>query len=93
MEERFKMKIIEKIDDLNGYIYVIEFESTDVNIKAEDGQRIDVKYVTEDTEPFYYIMSPGIYYVDSNNEPVFVDSYFEESQLLGQAIELIQAAE
>lgn len=87
------MKIIEKIDDLNGYIYVIEFESTDVNIKAEDGQRIDVKYVAEDTEPFYYIMSPGIYYVDSNNEPVFVDSYFEESQLLDQAIELIQAAE
>lgn len=87
------MKIIDKIDDLNGYIYVIEFESTDVNIKAEEGQRVDVKCVTEDTEPFYYIISPGIYYVDSNDEPVFVDSYFDESQLLDQAIELILTVE
>ena len=90
---QFRMKIIDKIDDMNGYIYVIEFESTDVDINAREGQRVDVKCVTEDTEPFYYIIDPGIYCVDSNSEPVFVDSYFEESQLLNQAIELIQAAE
>ncbi len=86
------MKIIDKINDLNGYIYVIEFETHQKNTGKTVARRVDVKCVTETIEPYYYIMDPGVYYLDKNNEPVFVESNIEETQMLNHAIELIQSA-
>lgn len=90
------MKIIEKIDDITGYIYVIEFESTDIDTKEIKRRRFDVKYVYDENidgkekDPYYYIMDPGVYYVGEDNEPVYVESNIKEAQLLNQAIKLIQ---
>jgi hypothetical protein len=89
------MKIIEKIDDITGYIYVIEFDSTDIDTGEVIKRRVDVKYVCDenidgkDVDPYYYIMEPGVYYVDENKEPVFVESNIKETQLLNQAIRTI----
>ncbi len=86
------MKIIDKIDDINGYIYVIEFESTDIDTNEIKKRRVDVKCVCDeniddkDVDPYYYIMDPGVYYVGEDNEPVFVESNIKETQLLNQAI-------
>ncbi len=90
------MKIIDKIDDITGYIYVIEFESTNVGTNKINKRRFDVKYVCDenvdgkDAEPYFYVMEPGVYYVDEDNQPVFVESNIKETQLLNQAIKLIQ---
>lgn len=90
------MKIIEKLDDINGYIYVIEFESNDVDTYEIKKRRVDVKYVSDenvddkDIVPYYYIMDPGVYYIDANNEPVYIESSIKETQLLTEAIKIIQ---
>ena len=93
--EGMKMKIINKIDDITGYIYVIEFESTDIDTKEIKKRRFDVKYVYDENidgkeeNPYFYIMDPGVYYLDENNEPVYIESNIKETQLLKQAIRVI----
>ncbi len=90
------MKMIDKIDDITGYIYVIEFLATDIDTKEINKRRVDVKYVCDenvdgkDVEPYFYIMDPGVYYVGENNEPVYIESNIKENQLLDQAIRLIR---
>ena len=89
------MKIIDKIDDIIGYIYVIEFESTDIDTNEIKKRRVDVKYICDenvdgkDVDPYYYIMDPGVYYIGEDNEPVYVESNIKETQLLKQAIRVI----
>ena len=77
------MRILEKIDDITGYIYVIELCSL---------KRVDIKEVTheQDNVPYYYILEAGVYHL-VDNEPVYENTTYDEDKLLSEAISLIKS--